>query len=388
MRRTIFTAEHEEFRALARTFVEKECLPNIDAWEANGIVDREVWRKAGSVGLLGVQVPEEYGGAGISDPRYNMVINEELSGHGVSGLALTLHNELILPYLLSLANDEQKKRWLPGFCSGDLVTAIAMTEPGAGSDLRGMRTTAVRDGDHYVINGAKTFISNGLISDLVLLCCKVEGAQGSSGISIVVVERGTPGFERGRKLDKVGARSQDTAELFFHDARVPVANLLGEEGEGLHYLMRNLAHERLSIAISSVASAFRALDLTKDYVRNRQAFGQTIGGFQNTRFVLADLHAKASMARAYVDNCIAAQLAGDLTIEDAATAKLCATEIEFACVDNGVQLHGGYGWMEEYPIARMYRDVRISRILGGSNEIMKEIIGRSLKLDGPLGAGR
>lgn len=380
MRRNIFEPQHEEFRELVKTFIAKECLPYVDKWEANGIVDREVWRKAGATGLLGIQVPEEYGGPGIDDPRYNIVINEELAGAGVSGLALQLHNELILPYLLNLTNEEQKKRWLPGFVSGDLVTAIAMSEPGAGSDLRGMRTTAERNGDHYVVNGAKTFISNGHISDLVLLCCKVKDAGGSSGISILVVERDAPGFERGRRLDKVGSKSQDTSELFFNDARVPVANLLGEEGEGLHYLMRNLAHERLSIAISSVAGAFRALELTKDYVRSRQAFGQSIGSFQNTRFTLADLTARAWMARSFVDACIAALMNGELTGEEAAAAKLCATELEFACVDAGVQFHGGYGWMNEYPIARMFRDTRITRIFGGSNEIMKEIIGRSLKL--------
>jgi alkylation response protein AidB-like acyl-CoA dehydrogenase len=381
VRRTIFEPEHEEFRDLVKTFIAKDCLPYIEEWEANGIVDRGAWRKAGAIGLLGVQVPEEYGGAGIDDPRFNIVINEELAGSGVGGLALQLHNELILPYLLNLANEEQKKRWLPGFCTGELITAIAMSEPGAGSDLRAMRTTAERDGDHYVINGAKTFISNGHISDLVLLCCKVKGAAGSSGISIIVVERDTPGFERGRILDKVGGKAQDTSELFFNDARVPVANLLGKEGEGLHYLMRNLAHERLSIAISSTAGAFRALELTKDYVRSRKAFGQAIGGFQNTRFVLAELTAKAWMAQAYIDACIVALMAGELTGEEAAAAKLCATDLEFACVDAGVQFHGGYGWMNEYPIARMFRDTRITRIFGGSNEIMKEIIGRSLKLE-------
>jgi alkylation response protein AidB-like acyl-CoA dehydrogenase len=383
VRRTVFGSEHEEFREVVRTFIAKECVPRQQDWEHNGIVDRDVWTKAGANGLLGIAVPEEYGGAGLTDPRYGAVITEELSRAGVGGFAIQLHNELLGPYLLDLTNDEQKARWLPGYVSGELITAIAMTEPGAGSDLRGMRTTAVRDGDHYVINGAKTFISNGIISDLVVLCCKTTTDGASSAISLIVVERGAPGFERGRKLDKVGGRAQDTAELSFVDARVPVANLLGEEGKGLHYLMRNLAAERLTIAIGAVAGAWRAQRLTHEYVRTREAFGSPIGAFQNTRFVLAALHARTLAVQSFVDACLIAHGARELTGEEAAAAKLLATELEFDAVDAGVQLHGGYGWMEEYPIARMYRDVRINRILGGSNEIMKEIIGRSLRLESP-----
>ncbi|WP_041940517.1 MULTISPECIES: acyl-CoA dehydrogenase family protein [Frankia] len=380
MQRSVFTPDHEEYRQLARTFVEKECLPHNDRWEAEGIVDRTAWLRAGEVGLLGPAVPEQYGGAGVDDPRYGAVVAEEFASAGIGGFAIQLHNDLIGPYLLELTTDEQKARWLPGYVRGELITAIAMTEPVAGSDLRGMRTTAVRDGDHYVVNGSKTFISNGILADLVVLCAKTTRADGEQGISLIVVERDTPGFERGRRLDKVGARSQDTAELFFTDARVPVANLLGEENEGLHYLMRNLAKERLSIAISSIQNVFRALELTTAYVRERRAFGKPIGSFQNTRFVLADLQARAWMARSFVDACLAALVVGELTGVEAAAAKLCATELEDAAVDAGVQLHGGYGWMNEYPIARMYRDSRISRILGGSNEIMKEIIGRSMQL--------
>ncbi|WP_261571317.1 acyl-CoA dehydrogenase family protein [Frankia gtarii] len=382
MKRTIFEPEHEEFRELVQTFITKECLPHIDEWERNGIVDRAAWTKAGEMGLLGLRVPEEFGGAGMTDPRYDAVITEELALAGVSGLALQLHNELLAPYMLDLTNDEQKARWLPGYASGEIITAVAMSEPGAGSDLRGMRTTAIRDGDHFVLNGAKTFISNGLISDLVVVAVKTQPQEQPTKLSLIAVERGTPGFERGRKLDKVGAHSQDTAELFFSDARVPAANLLGEEFRGMNYLMRNLASERLSIAISSVASARRAQQLTAEYVRSRKAFGTTIGSFQNTRFVLAALHARTQAVQSFVDTCLRGKLDGDLTIEEAAAAKLLASELEFDAVDAGVQLHGGYGWMEEYPIARMYRDVRISRILGGSSEIMKEVIGRSLALEG------
>ncbi|CAJ61749.1 MULTISPECIES: acyl-CoA dehydrogenase family protein [Frankia] len=383
MQRTLFEAEHEEFRELVRTFVTKECQPHHEEWERAGVVDRSAWRRAGEMGLLGLTVPEQYGGAGLSDPRFDVIVTEELAFGGITGLGLSLHNELLAPYLVGLTTDEQKARWLPGYCSGETVTAIAMSEPGAGSDLRGIRTTALRDGDHFVVNGAKTFISNGLLADLVVVAVKTDPGAGRGSLSLLAVERATPGFERGRKLDKVGLRAQDTAELFFNDARVPAANLLGEEHRGLHYLMRNLAAERLSIAVGSVASARRAQELTRQYVRSRTAFGTTIGSFQNTRFVLAALHARTLAVQALVDGCVQARIAGTLTPEDAAAAKLLATELEFDAVDAGVQLHGGYGWMEEYPIARMYRDVRITRIFGGSSEIMKEVVGRALRLDDP-----
>jgi alkylation response protein AidB-like acyl-CoA dehydrogenase len=383
VKRTVYEPEHEEFRQLVRTFVTKECLPYQDEWERNGIVDRSAWLKAGEMGLLGMSVPEQYGGAGMDDPRYDAIVTEELAGHGVTGLALSLHNELLAPYLIGLTNDEQKARWLPGYVSGELLTAVAMSEPGAGSDLRSIRTTAIRDGDHYVVNGAKTFISNGILADLVVVAAKTDPQQARGKLSLIVVERGTPGFERGRKLDKVGLHAQDTAELFFSDARVPVANLLGEENKGLNYLMRNLASERLSIAISSLASAWRAQRITAEYVRTRKAFGTVIGSFQNTRFLLADLHARSLAVQSFVDACLTAKLTGDLTVEEAAAAKLLASELEFDSVDTGVQLHGGYGWMEEYPIARMFRDTRITRIFGGSSEIMKEVIGRSLDLVDP-----
>jgi alkylation response protein AidB-like acyl-CoA dehydrogenase len=378
MRRQLFDSEHEAFRETARAFISKELLPHQQEWEAAGVVSREAWLAAGAQGLLGMAVDERYGGGGVDDFRFNVVLDEELVAAGVSGFGVPVHNDVNLPYLLALANDEQKQRWLPGFCSGELITAIAMTEPGAGSDLQGIRTTALRDGDHYLLNGQKTFISNGILSDLVIVVARTDPEAGHRGISLLVVERGMPGFERGRNLDKVGLKAQDTAELFFTDVRVPAANLLGEEGQGFGYLMRNLPQERLSIAAAAVASAEKILELTKEYCRTRTAFGRPIGRFQHTRFELAEMATEVQIGRVFVDRCVAEHVRGELSAEDAAMAKWWLTELNKRVVDRCVQLHGGYGYMMEYPVARAFLDSRVQTIYGGTTEIMKEIIGRGL----------
>ncbi len=327
-------------------------------------------------------VPEEYGGGGVDDFRFNVVLAEELAraGIGGAGLGLTLHNDITTPYFLTYSNEEQKARWLPGIASGELITAVAMTEPGIGSDLASMTTTAIRDGEHYVVNGSKTFITNGINADLVITAVKTDPTQKHKGMSLLVLERGMDGFERGRNLDKVGLHSQDTAELFFTDVHVPVANRFGEEGEGFRYLVANLAQERLSIAVTGVATARQALEWTLEYVKERQAFGQPIGSFQNTKFVLAEVKTEVEVAQAYVDKAIAALNDGVLTPDEAAMAKWWCTELQKRVVDRCVQLFGGYGYMLEYPIARAYADARITTIYGGTTEIMKEIISRSMGL--------
>src|SRR3954469_4167195 len=380
VRRTIFDEEHELFRASFRQFVDKELVPHVEEWERAGIVDRDVFRKAGDAGFLGMAVPEELGGGGVDDYRYNQVILEEiqLGGVGTPGMGIGLHNDVCLPYFLHGCDDEQKKRWLPGICSGELVTAVAMTEPGAGSDLAGIRTTAIRDGDDYIVNGSKTFITNGINSDLVITAVKTDPSQRHRGMSLVVIERGMDGFERGRNLDKVGLKGQDTAELFFNDVPVPVENLLGEEGQGFVHLVHNLPQERLSIAAAGVAAAEAALGWTLEYCQERKAFGQPVGSFQNSRFKLAEMRTEIDLARVFVDRCVEALNAGELTAEEAAEAKWWCTELQKRVVDTCLQLHGGYGYMAEYPIARAYTDARITTIYGGTTEIMKEIIGRSL----------
>lgn len=380
MRRTIFTDEHEMFRAAFRQFVDEEIVPNHLQWEANGIVPRELFTAAGASGFLGIDVPEIYGGGGVPDFTYNLIIGEELqrAGTGGAGLGLTLHNDICLPYFLSLGTDEQKQRWLPGIVSGELITAIAMTEPGIGSDLASMRTTAIRDGENYVVNGSKTFITNGINSDLVITAVKTDPTQRHKGMSLVVLERGMAGFERGRNLEKVGLHSQDTAELFFTDIQVPATNLLGVEGQGFVHLVRNLPQERLSIAATAVAAAEAALGWTLEYVRDRTAFGQPVGAFQNSRFKLAEMRTEIDLGQVFVDRCIEALNLGELTAEEAAEAKWWCTELQKRVVDTCVQLHGGYGYMLEYPIARAYIDARITTIYGGTTEIMKEIIGRSM----------
>ncbi|MEV3964973.1 acyl-CoA dehydrogenase family protein [Nocardia sp. NPDC050193] len=380
MERTLFEPEHELFRESYRKFLETHVAPFHDQWAEQGVVDRSVWLEAGKQGFLGMAMPEEYGGGGVKDFRYNSIITEESVRGQYSGLGFSLHNDVIAPYLLELANDEQKQRWLPKFCSGELITAIAMTEPGTGSDLQGIKTRAVRDGDDWVLNGAKTFITNGINSDIVIVVAQTDPSAGAMGFSLLVVERGMPGFERGRNLDKLGLKAQDTAELSFTDVRVPAANLLGEEGKGFIHLMQNLPQERLSIAVMAAAAMESCLDYTCQYVRDRKAFGKPIGALQNTRFVLAELATKTTAVRVLVDRCITELNAGTLSAEDAAMAKWWSTEEQVDLIDRCLQLHGGYGYMREYPIAQAYLDARVQTIYGGTTEIMKEIIGRSLKL--------
>jgi len=380
MRRTLFEAEHVDFRESVARFVAEEITPHHEQWEREGIVPRELFAKAAAKGMLAMPVPEEYGGAGVEDFRFNQIVSEEVSlaGDAGSGLGITLHNDICLPYFLDLADPDQKARWLPGIADGSLITAVAMTEPEMGSDLAGLRTTAIRDGDEYIVNGSKTFITNGINSDLVITAVKTDLAERHKGISLLILERGMEGFQRGRNLDKMGMHAQDTAELFFEDVRVPVENRLGEEGQGFRYMTANLAQERLSIAIAGVAAARGALRTTLEYVKERKAFGQPVGSFQNSRFVLAEMATEVELATVFCDQAVLALNAGQLSAEDAAMAKWWATELQGRAVDRCVQLHGGYGYMLEYPIARAFVDARVTRIYGGTTEIMKEIIGRSL----------
>ena len=376
--RTIFDEEHDLFRDSVRRFVDDQITPNLERWEREGLADRSLFTEAGKHGFLGMAIPEELGGGGVDDFRYNLVIIEEVqrAGAGGAGLGITLHNDICLPYFLTLANDEQKARWLPGIASGELITAIAMTEPAIGSDLASMGTTAIRDGDHYIVNGSKTFITNGINSDLVIVAVKTDPAATHRGMSLLVVERGMEGFERGRNLDKIGMHSQDTAELFFNDVPVPVANLLGDEGRGFHHLVDKLPQERLSIAAAGVAAARAGLDWTLEYVKERQAFGQPIGSFQNSRFVLAEVKTEVEVGQAFVDRCVEALNEGTLTAEEASMAKWWCTELQNRSIDKCLQLFGGYGFMTEYPIARAYADARVTTIYGGTTEIMKEIISK------------
>ena len=380
--RTLLEPEHEAFRRTVRSFIEREIAPHHERWEASGCVDRDVWTKAGEQGLLCFDVAEEYGGPGVSDFRYNMVLAEEMTRAGAHGPGFAVHTDIIVPYLGSLGTDEQKRRWLPGCVSGDTVTAIAMTEPGAGSDLQGVRTHAVNKGDHYVLNGSKTFISNGILADLVIVVARtdtlVDGGLGHKGISLLVVERGMPGFERGRNLAKVGLHAQDTAELFFDNVVVPSDNLLGAEGSGFLSLMVNLPQERLSIAMMAAAACEAVLDMSLAYAKQREAFGRPIGSFQHNRFVLAEMATEAHIARVFVDDCVRRHLVGDLDAAGASMAKWWTTELQKKLVDQAVQLHGGYGYMSEYPVAKAFLDSRVQTIYGGTTEIQKEIIGRSL----------
>ena len=378
--RPLLEPEHEAFRGTVRAFLEKEVLPHHAQWEHDGIVPREVWTKAGAHGLLCFDVPEECGGAGVRDFRYNMVVAEELTKAGASGPGFPVHTDIIVPYLTALGTDEQKRRWLPGCVTGETITAIAMTEPGAGSDLQGIRTTAVDKGDHYVLNGSKTFISNGINADLVIVVARTDPDAGHKGISLLVVERGMPGFERGRNLDKMGMKAQDTAELFFDGVEVPKQNLLGPEGSGFVSLMQNLPQERLSIATMAAAACEALLEMCLAYAKEREAFGRPIGKFQHNRFLIAEMATEARIARVFVDDCVRMHNAGRLDASLAAMAKWWTTELQNKLVDRAVQLHGGYGYMNEYPVARAYVDSRIQTIYGGTTEIQKEIIGRSLGL--------
>jgi alkylation response protein AidB-like acyl-CoA dehydrogenase len=378
----LFEAEHEALRSSFRAWLEKEVVPRKEEWDAAGIVARQLFVDAGRHGFLGTAIPEEFGGGGVADFRYNLVIGEEIQavGAGAAGLGLTLHNDICLPYFLRYCTDEQKHRWLPGIAAGELITAIAMTEPGIGSDLASMATTARRDGEFYMVNGSKTFITNGINADLVITAVKTDPTQRHKGISLLVLERGMDGFERGRNLEKIGQHAQDTAELFFNDVPVPVANRLGDEGQGFFQLVANLPQERLSIAAAGVAAARAALGWTLEYVRERRAFGQPIGSFQNTKFVLAEIATEVEIGQAYIDRCVLALNEGMLTADEAAMAKWWCTEVQKRAVDRCLQLFGGYGYMTEYPIARAYLDARITTIYGGTTEIMKEIVGRSLGL--------
>ena len=385
MKRTLYEDVHEDFRASFRTFLQREVLGEegrYGEWERHGIVPREVFARAGAGGFLGMAVPERHGGAGAEDFRFNAIVGEECQRAGVGsfGLGITLHNDICLPYFLTYCDEHQRERWLGGIATGEKITALAMTEPGIGSDLAAMATRARREGDHYVVDGTKTFITNGINADLVIVAVKTDPAERHRGISLLVVERGMDGFSRGRNLEKIGQHAQDTAELSFAELRVPVENLLGEEGEGFRYLVSNLPQERLSIAAAAVAAAEAALGWTLDYVRERRAFGQPIGSFQSARFTLAELRTEIEIARIYIDRCIQALNDGELSAEDAAMAKWWCTELQGRTADRCLQLHGGYGYMLEYPIARAYTDARVTRIYGGANEIMKEIIGRDMGL--------
>lgn len=381
MQRTIYTEDHEAFRRVVRAFFEKEVAPVFPEWEKAGHPPRDFYRQAAELGILGVQVPEEYGGGGAETWKYNAIITEESMRANVNLGPLRVHLDLVLPYLLTYGTDEQKQRWLPGFVSGDIMTAIAMTEPGTGSDLAGIRTSARRDGDHYVLNGAKTFITGGYHADRVLVVARTSPADEDNrrtGLSILVVDTSSPGYQVGRHLDKMGLKAQDTCELSFDDVRVPVEDLLGEEGQAFGYLGHNLPQERLTIAAVAWAAASRAVDLARDYTRERQVFGRAVSEFQNTKFVLAECAVEVAAGQAFLDQAIEAHDRGELTGADAAAVKLWMSEMQARVVDKCLQLHGGYGYMNEYPIARLYADARVTRIYGGTSEVMKSIVAKSL----------
>ena len=380
MKRLIFEPEHEQFRESVIKFMAAEVAPHVERFREQGMVDRELFLKAGAQGLICTWADEKYGGAGIDDFRFEQIIIEENMRHGDIGFYINLHNDLVAPYIAKLGTDEQKDRWMPGIVSGEKILAVAMTEPSTGSDLAGIRTRAEDKGDHWLLNGAKTYISNGILSDLVVVAARTD-PDAKHSLGLFVVERGMEGFERGRKLDKMGLKSQDTAELFFNDVKLPKANVLGDPTQGFGYLARFLAQERLVAAIGFMATAQTAFDITLDYVKERRAFGKPIGAFQNTRFKMATMRAELDMAQTYVDQCVLLLNAGELKAEDASAAKLLTSELEARVMDECVQLHGGAGYMNEYRICRMYTDARISRIFAGTSEIMREIIGRSLGLD-------
>lgn len=375
--RTVYTAEHEMFRDQVRRFFEQHIVPHHRQWERDGIVPRGLWLEAGAAGLLCPMLAEEYGGAG-ADFGYSAIIIEEIARTNCSGPGFPLHADIVVPYIADLATPDRKAEWLPRMARGEVIGAIAMTEPGMGSDLKAVRSTARREGDHYVINGSKTFISNGQNAGLVIVVAKTDPAAGRKGISLICVEDGTPGFTRGRNLEKIGLHAQDTSELFFDEVRVPVENLLGEENRGFGYLIRNLPQERLVIAIRAATSMETMLEQTVAYTRSREAFGQPVIDFQHNRFKLADAKAQATMFRVFADHCLALHLKGELTVELAATAKLLGAEMQNRLLDDFLQLHGGYGYMAEYEIGRAWADARVGRIYGGSSEIMREIIGRTL----------
>jgi alkylation response protein AidB-like acyl-CoA dehydrogenase len=374
--RTAYSQDHGQFRDQVRKFLAREVTPNADRWEEAGIVDRGAWNLAGAAGLLCPTVPEEYGGLGL-DFGYNAVIDEEVAYNGAT-LGFSLQSDIVADYLVAYGSEEQKQHWLPRLVSGETVTAIAMTEPGAGSDLQGIKTTAKRDGNHYVVKGSKTYITNGQTADLIIVVAKTDPDRGAKGTSLILIESDREGFARGRNLDKIGQNSADTSELFFDDVRVPITNCLGMENHGFIYLMSQLPQERLSIAVGAQAATQRAFDEAVKFVKDRKAFGKTVFDFQNTRFTLADLAAKIQVGWAHIDWCLARHLKKELTAAEGSAAKLWHTELQWEVVDAALQLHGGAGYMNEYPIARMWRDARVQRIYGGTSEIMKEVVGRSL----------
>ncbi|CAI8345174.1 acyl-CoA dehydrogenase family protein [Porticoccaceae bacterium] len=375
--RTLYDSDHEMFRDTLRKFLEVEAMPQHEQWEKDGMVSDEIWLKAGEQGFLCPMIPEEYGGLG-TDFRYNCIVNEEIGRSGCTGLGWTLHNDITVPYIVRYGSEEQKKKYLPLCITGELITAIAMTEPGAGSDLQGTHTSAVLDGDHYILNGSKTFITNGQKAGLVIVVAKTDSSAGSKGISLFLVDADLPGFSKGKNLKKLGLKAQDTSELFFQDVRVPKENLLGEEGRGFIYLMQDLPQERLSIAIGAVANAQAVLESTVAYTKERKAFGTTIASFQNTQFKLAEMSAEIDMAEVYTDRCTELLLEGKLDTVTASKAKLLTTDLQCKVADECLQLFGGWGYMWEYPVCRAFADSRIQRIYGGTNEIMKLIISRDL----------
>jgi len=380
VKRTLYESDHEAYRATVREFLSREVVPHQHDWDRDHWIDREVFARAAKAGIYALQIDEEYGGAGEPDYRYRMVVSEEIARiNALSfGLTISLQDDLVLHYLLDLTTDAQKQRWLPGFAAGEVIGALAMTEPGAGSDLKGIRTTARRDDDGWILNGQKTFISSGIMADLVIVAARTNAEGGSGAFSLFVVERDTPGFERGRQLEKIGLPGQDTSELFFNDAILPSANLLGEEGRGLPYLMSHLPRERLGVSAKAMATTRAIFELTCDYCRDRRAFGRPLTGNQHVRFELAEMATEIDIAEAYVDKSVTAYNAGELTPIDAAKGKWFVSELQKRVVDRCLQLHGGYGYMAEYPVARAFVDTRVQTIYGGTTEIMKEIIGRDI----------
>jgi acyl-CoA dehydrogenase len=377
IKRTVFESEHEMFRDSFRKFLEAEAVPYHAQWEKDGQVSRELWSKAGAHGYLCPTVPEAYGGV-EADFRYNAVVDEEIARLGLSGIGFGLHSDIAVPYIMAYGSEEQKLKYLPGCVNGDIVTAIAMTEPGTGSDLQGIKTHAGLNGDHYILNGSKTFITNGQMADLVIVVAKTNPETGSKGTSLLLVEANSEGFEKGQNLEKIGMKAQDTSELFFQDVKVPKENILGAEGMGFIYLMQELPQERLSVALNAIASAESILEQTIDYVKERKAFGRSISSFQNTQFKIAEMSADLTMARVFVDKCLELLIEKQLDVVTAAKLKLLSTEMQCDVIDECLQLHGGYGYMLEYPVARAYADARVQKIYAGTNEVMKLIIGRSL----------
>jgi alkylation response protein AidB-like acyl-CoA dehydrogenase len=377
--RTLFGEQHEQYRDTVRRFLEKEVAPHHAKWEEDGYVDREVWLKAGKNGLLCPSMPEAYGGAD-ADRLYSVAMFEEIARQGYTGLGFGLHNEIVAPYILKYGSDAQKTKYLPAMASGELIGAIAMSEPSAGSDLQGIRTTARDAGDHWILNGSKTFITNGWHADLVIVVAKTDPDAGAKGTSLLLIERGMPGFEKGRRLKKAGMKAQDTSELFFDNVKVPKTHLLGDLNRGFIYLMQELPWERLQIALSGIAAAQAAIDQTIEYTKERKAFGTTVAGFQTTRFKLAELQTEAQVARVFVDRCTELLMQGKLDTATASMAKYWVSDLQCKIIDECVQLHGGYGYMLEYPVTRAWTDARVQRIYGGTNEIMKEVIARSMGL--------